>query len=237
VLYNDRIAKLRDGAEETGLRKTVYTKDDVVAAGLTLVRRGGLKALSARRVAETLGASTAPVYSNFATMEELADAVKRAAVLELLALTRQHHVEDEFLNMGVGILKFVWDWPELYAALFLEPAREYDPGVDLMDELTGVMSELGELEPLPLDERVIVLKKMAIFTHGLATEICQGCGKTCTLEALVVMLREVGRAVVEDARAGHERPAADRTLLDGLWAPAETPGNSRAANPREETKP
>jgi len=114
------------------VRKAVYTQEDIVKAGLELVRRGGLRALSARRVAEVLGASTAPVYSNFATMEELANAIKRAAVQELLTLTHQPHADDGFLNMGVGILKFVWDWPELYAALFLEPAREYDPGVDLM---------------------------------------------------------------------------------------------------------
>ena len=182
-----------------------------------MVRRDGLDQLSARRVANELGASTAPVYSNFATMAELAVAAKQAAVRELLALTRRDHTGNAFLNMGVGVLTFAWAWPRLYADLFLAPAADYDPGPDLMEELVGVMAELPELEPLPLDERIVVLKKLAIFTHGLATEICHGCQERCELETLVVLLREVGRAVVADARQGHPRSAGDAELLADLW--------------------
>ena len=65
------------------MRKTVFTREDVIAAGLKVMARDGLSQLSARRVADELNSSTAPVYSNFASMEELADAVKREAVAEL----------------------------------------------------------------------------------------------------------------------------------------------------------
>ena len=53
-------------------------------------------------------------------------------------------------GIGIGMPVFIAPLVAVITALFLEPAREYDPGVDLMDELTGVMSELGELEPLQL---------------------------------------------------------------------------------------
>ncbi|MBE0567448.1 MAG: TetR family transcriptional regulator [Krumholzibacteria bacterium] len=198
------------------MRKPVFSKDDVVMAGLAVARRDGLEQLSARRVAEQLGASTAPVYSNFATMAALAEAVKRAAVRELVALTRQEHTDHRFLNMGVGVLKFVWAWPQLYADLFLAPPQGYDPGLDLLEELTATMAALPELEPLDLSERLVVLRKLAIFTHGLATEICQGCAPSCTLQTLELLLGEVGRAVVADARAGHPRSDADTALLAGL---------------------
>ncbi|MFO7610086.1 MAG: hypothetical protein R6X35_12995 [Candidatus Krumholzibacteriia bacterium] len=204
------------------MRKPVFSQEDVIAAGLAVVRADGLAQLSARRVAEQLGASTAPVYSNFATMDALADAVKRAAVRELVAMTRRQRTGNRFLDMGVGVLGFVWEWPRLYAALFLAPPEGYDPGVDLMDELTRTMAALPELEPLPLSERIVVLKKLAIFTHGLATEICQGCAAHCSLDALVVLLGEVGRAVVADARAGHPRSDADTALLAGFWADPQT---------------
>lgn len=206
---------------EFRLRKTLFNKEDVIVAGLGLVRREGLEQLTARAVAEELGASTAPVYSNFATMGQLAEAVKRSAVRELLGLMRSSNSGDAFLDLGLGVLTFVWDWPRLYAALFLAPPEGYDPGADLMTELTAAMAGMPELEPLPLAERIVVLKKVSIFTHGLATEICQGCSQHCTLDSLVLMLKEVGRAVLADARAGHARTAAETALLSELWSAAD----------------
>ena len=216
---------------EPSVRKAVFSQDDVVAAGLGLVRREGLEQLTARAVALELGASTAPVYSNFATMGELAEAVKRSAVRELLGLMRRRYSGDAFLDLGIGVLTFVWDWPRLYAALFLAPPEGYDPGADLMTELTAAMAGMPELEPLPLAERIVVLKKVSIFTHGLATEICQGCSRHCTLESLVLMLEEVGRALLADARAGHGRSAAETALLSELW---RVPG---APSPEPEKDP
>lgn len=210
--------------------KVVYTKEDVVAAGITLVRRSGMTQLTARGVAEVLGSSTAPVYSNFATMEELAEAVQRAAVRELLGLMRRGHTGDAFLDMGVGVLTFVWEWPRLYAALFLAPAAGYDPGLDLMDELTAALDGLPELEPLSRQERVLVLKKVAIFTHGLATEICHGCGPDCSLDTLVLLLKEVGRALLADAQAGHPRAPREAALLAALACGG---GDAPAPNPKD----
>lgn len=200
------------------MRKRVFTQQDVIDAGLAVVRSEGLEQLSARRVAERLGASTRPVYSNFPTMDALADAVKQAAVRELLATTRVERTGNAFLDIGLGVLTFVWDWPQLYAALFLAPATGYDPGMDLLDELIHATAEIPELAPLSPFERTVVLKKAAIFTHGLATEICQGCREHCSLDVLALMLAEFGRAVVADARAGHDRTPEQERLLAELWA-------------------
>ena len=60
------------------VRRNLYLREDVIAAALAVVREEGLPRLSARLVARRLGASTAPVYSNFPSMEALAAAVKLA---------------------------------------------------------------------------------------------------------------------------------------------------------------
>lgn len=199
------------------MRKTVFTREDVIAAGLKVMARDGLSQLSARRVADELNSSTAPVYSNFASMEELADAVKREAVAELLAATRSQHTDDNFLNIGVGVLMFVWERPVIYASLFLEPSEGYDPGPDLMDALVAATAHLPELDPLPRDERIIVLKKLSLFTHGLATEICQGCGERCTWETMIAILQEVGDAILAHAKAGIPREPGMALELATFW--------------------
>ncbi len=195
------------------MRKAVFSRDDVVTAGLTVVDREGLAGLSARKVADELGASTAPVYSNFGNMEELADAVKRAAVAGLLNATRQAATENAFMDMGIGVLRFVWEHPATYAALFIDPGDGYDPGPDFMQALVDTTVSLAELDSLPPVERIIVLKKMAFFTHGLATEICQGCGESCTLETMTILLVEVGEAVLAHARVGIPRDPDVTELL------------------------
>ena len=55
--------------------KVRITKDDIINASIDIIKREGLDALNARAVASALGCSTQPVFSNFATMEELLRAV------------------------------------------------------------------------------------------------------------------------------------------------------------------
>ena len=52
-------------------RKTTFSREDVEQAAMEILEAEGAAAVTARRVADALGASTAPVYSNYASMEEL----------------------------------------------------------------------------------------------------------------------------------------------------------------------
>ena len=51
--------------------KVKITKNDIIKTALELVRESGAQSLNARAVAGKLACSTQPVFSNFATMEEL----------------------------------------------------------------------------------------------------------------------------------------------------------------------
>ena len=59
--------------------KVKITKNDIVNTAVELVRKQGEQALNARTVASALGCSTQPVFSNFATMEELRGSIILAA--------------------------------------------------------------------------------------------------------------------------------------------------------------
>jgi AcrR family transcriptional regulator len=195
------------------VRKTVFSREDVVAAGLEVVRRDGLTQLTARKVAEQLGASTAPVYSNFSHMEDLTVAVKRAAVDMLLELTRVHATDDPFLNIGVGVLEFARQHPQLYVALFMQASGDCEAGPAVMEKLLEYMSGLPELNQLGEVERIILLRKMATFTHGLATQVCNGYVEEYEWDNLIQFLREVGEVVTADAFARSPRSAEDLALL------------------------
>lgn len=198
------------------VRKSVYTREDVIAAGLAVVEKDGAANLSARRVAEELGASTAPVYSNFENMEELTVAVNRAVVAMLLDLTLEKHTSDPFLNMGVGVLEFAQRRPRLYSALFLHPRADCRAGDVVRTTLLERMASLPELDRLQPVERIVLLHKVSIFTHGLATLIVTGGDRAPEWDAMVTLLSEVGHAILKDALASSPRTPEDLAALGRL---------------------
>jgi len=200
------------------VRKTTFTKDDVVGAAIAVIETEGISQLTARKVADKMGASTAPVYSNFSTMEELAGAAKMFAVEKMMQLMEKPEEVQEFMNIGIGVLLFARHHPHLYDALFLQPATMYDPGPQFMDRILKKMETYPELSSLQPIERIILLKKMAIFTHGMATEICNGFLDHYQWRELVLLLEEVGEALITGASVGPQRTDKDMKLLGTFWS-------------------
>ena len=198
------------------VRKTVFTREDVVSAGLAVMEKDGVETLSARRVAEEMGASTAPVYSNFANMDDLTKEVKMAAVGVLVEYSLDKHTDNEFLNMGVGVLEFARTHPQLYSALFLQANDECEAGPGVMARMLERMAVLPDLEALQPVERVILLRKVSLFTHGLATMICNGLPPGIQWSEILVLLDEVGAAILKDALANSPRSAKDLARLGSL---------------------
>jgi len=198
------------------VRKTVFTSEDVIKAGLAVMDQDGVENLSARRVAEEMGASTAPVYSNFANMEDLVMEVKKAAVELMLKLTLEKPTDNAFLNMGVGVLEFARRHPLLYGALFHQANDECEAGPGVMKELLEHMAVLPDLEQLKPVERIILLRKMANFIHGMATDICNGLPPEIKWEEILNLLDEVGIAILSDALARSPRTEEDLAGLGSL---------------------
>ena len=51
--------------------KVKISKEDILQTAIELVRKGGEEAVNARAIAGALNCSTQPIFSNFASMEEL----------------------------------------------------------------------------------------------------------------------------------------------------------------------
>ncbi|MCP4293163.1 MAG: TetR/AcrR family transcriptional regulator [bacterium] len=198
------------------VRKQVFTAEDVVQAGFNLVDQAGIDQLSARNLAQALGSSTAPVYSNFQNMEELGSALVKEAVRILLNFTKSGTTENVFLNIGIGVLDFTWQHPRWYEALFVGTSKLPDPGLQIMEELLHTMATLPEMENLPLIERTIVLKKMAVFTHGMATEICTGRAEAHSREEWLILMEEVGETILNDAFSRKPRTQKELETLGSL---------------------
>lgn len=63
--------------------KQKVTKEDIVLAAINLVRKNGVESINARSVAAEIGCSTQPIFSNYATMEELKQDIIKISYFKL----------------------------------------------------------------------------------------------------------------------------------------------------------
>jgi AcrR family transcriptional regulator len=95
---------------------------EVIAAGVRLLERDGIGALSARNVATEAGTSTMAVYTHFGGMTGLLDAIA-VDVFERFAqaLTEVPQTDDpvaDFLAMGLAYYRFAQANPQRYQLMF-----------------------------------------------------------------------------------------------------------------------
>jgi len=149
------------------------TKDDVLRAALGIVRKDGMDAVNARRLAAALGCSTQPVFSNYPNMENLKDAVVVCAT----SLYRER-LEKEIATgrwptykaMGMGYIAFAAEEAELFKMLFLSPKRQGSP--DDRDWHSGVTQV--ERNGVPNGAAGVFHTEMWVFVHGIASMIATG---------------------------------------------------------------
>ena len=195
------------------VRKIQFSQEDVIQAAFLVVKNRGIDQLTARNVAHELGSSTAPVYSNFANMEDLESAAFAKATEKLLEYATRPHTDNPFLNIGIGVLEFAWDCPLWYYAFSVKHSQGHDHFLRLSEKFLERMAEIPEMEPIRPPERAILLHKMAIFTHGLAWDICQGNFPHDGLPSGFQLMEEVGNILTKDAL---ERPARSEEEYEKL---------------------
>ena len=106
--------------------KAKVTKEDIINAAVDIVRNSGAQAINARAVALVLNCSTQPVFSNFATMDEL-----RFAVLEKADVLCQEYMRREeesgkfpaYKANGMAYIRFAKEEKELFKLLFMSERK------------------------------------------------------------------------------------------------------------------
>lgn len=152
--------------------KVRITKKDIVNTAVNIVRRDGAAALNARSIAKELNCSTQPVFSNFATMDEL-----RTAVLAAADALYQEYIDREiaaekypaYKAAGMAYIRFAREEKELFKLLYMRdrsceklPAEETESDekvLDIMQTSTGLGGDMAKLFHL----------EMWAFVHGIAT--------------------------------------------------------------------
>lgn len=156
--------------------KVRVTREDIIRTATDIVRESGAEALNARTVAAVLGCSTQPIFSNFATMEDL-----RFAVVESADALYQEYVSREtesgeyppYKASGMAYIRFAKEEKELFKLLYMCDRTEADGPAetqsftqmtDLVRRNTGADDDTAKLFHL----------EMWAYVHGIATMFATG---------------------------------------------------------------
>lgn len=100
--------------------KPKFTKEEIVAAALELVSKNGIEALTARELSLYLGSSARPIFTVFNSMEEVAQAVREAAMEKYEEfVSRALDYFPEFKKYGMQMIAFSKQEPKLFQLLFM----------------------------------------------------------------------------------------------------------------------
>ena len=110
--------------------KAKFTEREIIEAAVGITRKNGIGAVTAREVGAALGVSSRPLFTYFATVDDL----KKGVYLYAKDLYREY-VEQGLkmripaLGVGQRLIRFAKDEPELYKYLFLDPPEGMRGGV------------------------------------------------------------------------------------------------------------
>lgn len=156
--------------------KVKVTKEDIVNAAVEIVRQNGADAINARTVAAALNCSTQPIFSNFATMEELSMAVvERADVLcnEYIKREIDSGKYPAYKSSGMAYIRFAKEERELFKLLYMRDRKgeviPEDGG--LTNEMETMVKDNTGLNGL---EVKLFHLEMWAYVHGIATMFATG---------------------------------------------------------------
>ena len=128
--------------------KVRITKEEIIKEALALVREKGADALNARELAGRLNCSTQPLFSNFATMENLHEALLTAAYdcyLDFLKREVESGKYPQYKAYGMAYIRFAKEERELFKFLFMcdRTGKDLTPTVDFESSVEMIMKNNG----------------------------------------------------------------------------------------------
>ena len=154
--------------------KVKITKEEIVRTAVDLVRKG--EAINARTLAATLNCSTQPIFSNFATMEELRQAVTQKAealYLEYMQQETESGAYPAYKASGMAYIRFAKEEKELFKLLYMRDRRN-TPDKWGDEHFSSMASFVQSYTGLNEADAALFHLEMWAYVHGIATMFATG---------------------------------------------------------------
>ena len=147
-------------------RSAFFSKETIAAAGLEIVRKQGIEALTARALSKQLGCSLSPIFTVFEDMDEIKIAVRQSA-----SNLFSDYVKDvvdyqpAFKEYGLRLIRFAKREQNIFQ-LFLERGNSLLENAPAM--ALKCLDDIKESYQLTDDKVLILYRQLWAFTCGIA---------------------------------------------------------------------
>lgn len=152
--------------------KVKVTKADIITASIDMVRERGANILNARTIAMHMGCSTQPIFSNYASMEELKQDVMNNAYKLYMNFLKQETETNQYppyKAAGMGYIRFAKEEKELFKLLFMRD-RSKEKIADEFDESNRMsIAMMQKALGLSYEKASQFHLEMWIYVHGIAS--------------------------------------------------------------------
>ena len=152
-------------------RKESITKQMIIDGAFELLKKEGVEAVTARKLAAHIGCSTQPIFRVYENMDELLKELfeRSRAYYEDFCNSNKNSYDTPFVSLGINYIRFAKQEQNLFKLLFLSGNKDHT----LYELINGkenafVMKEIKKIPNLNMDNVELIFTKVFIFMHGMA---------------------------------------------------------------------
>lgn len=184
--------------------KAKFTRDEIVQAGLNIVRENGMEALSARALGAALGSSARPVFTVFQSMEEVQGEVLEAARSRYDEYVRRGlEQEPAFKGVGTQYILFAIQEPKLFQLLFMTEQKQSPSVVNVLpmidDNYGDILRSVQNGYQLSEEQAEQMYRHLWIYTHGIAA-LCATNMCVFSAEEISGLMTQVFQGVLKEIK-------------------------------------
>lgn len=180
--------------------KPKFTKEEILDTAFRIVCENGMEALTARELGARLGSSARPIFTVFADMDDLKQAVRVKAKERFDAYMKiAEAYTPAYKKRGMQWVKFASENPKLFRLLFMNSAQKaesFEEAVQIMpfgmeDDIRIIMRDYHASR----EQAGHLFQQMWTYTYGLCV-LC--AARVCTFsdEEIALRLGEIFRGMV-----------------------------------------
>lgn len=177
--------------------KAKFTREEIIAAALEIVREKGFDSLTARALGERLGSSARPIFTMFHGMEEVQKEVLAAARALYNGYVREALEQGDmprFKCVGEQYIRFAASEPKLFRLLFMREQKQMPDFLHVLPLIEGnyedILLSVEQQYGLERSMSVRLYQHLWVYTHGIAT-LCATGMCNFTGEEISTMMTEV----------------------------------------------
>ena len=126
--------------------KPKFSKEEVAALALSIIKEDGLTALTARELGKRLGTSASPIFTIFQNMDDVKAAARESALAEFTDyISDYREYTPAFKRIGMMMVSYGIHEPELFKLLFMQEHKERHDFRSTLNDLGDVVEVCTDL--------------------------------------------------------------------------------------------